>query len=373
MFNINDLVNQFFNSYDWIKIENKIAEINNILNNNSSSYENVDLVSLRKELSFLNDVFEIYKDAKFIYNSYEKVEIDLKNETDSEMILLFELEKESLFESLKEKVSELESKIYVVEKEQERSVFLEIRAGAGGLEASLFVADLARMYTLYSQKQNWNISIIDLMDNGIGGYKEIIMHIEGKRVFEKLRYEVGVHRVQRVPDTENSGRVHTSTVTVAVLPEAEEVEVNIDQKDLRIDTYRASGAGGQHVNKTDSAVRITHIPTGTVVACQDERSQHKNKAKAMKILQARIYAAEKEKNDSKMAKMRKDMVATADRSEKIRTYNFPQNRVSDHQINLTINRLEYIMQGELDEIIIELLNKGKIDRNINPYFLPFVL
>ncbi|HAU30445.1 MAG: Peptide chain release factor 1 [candidate division TM6 bacterium GW2011_GWF2_43_17] len=246
---------------------------------------------------------------------------------------------------------ELNEKLYPPDERDSRSVFLEIRAGAGGQEAALFVADLARLYTMYGTKKNWHVSLVSESPTEIGGFREVVLHVEGKGVYGCLKKEAGVHRVQRVPKTETAGRVHTSTVTVAVLPEAEEVEFSIDPGDLRIDVYRASGAGGQHVNKTESAVRITHIPTGVVVACQEERSQHKNKAKAMKILQSKLLDSQQAKTAQEQSAQRREMVGTGERAEKVRTYNYPQNRVTDHQVGLTLGKLDIIMEGELDEIV----------------------
>jgi peptide chain release factor 1 len=241
-------------------------------------------------------------------------------------------------------------------------VFLEIRSGTGGQEAALFAADLLRMYTAYALAHGWKTSLVSASPTDLGGYREIVLEIKGKGLYGRLKYESGVHRVQRVPETETGGRVHTSTATVAVLPEAKEVDVQINQSDLRIDTYRASGAGGQHVNTTDSAIRITHIPTGVVVACQDERSQHKNRTQAMKILQSRILSAEQEKQDQEESRMRKEQVGGAKRSEKVRTYNFPQNRVTDHQVSVTLKKLDQVMQGQLDEIIEALQDKEREER-----------
>ncbi len=233
----------------------------------------------------------------------------------------------------------------------ERNILLEIRAGTGGEEAALFVADLFRMYSRYAEKKGWKVEILSSHETGIGGFKEIIALISGDKVYSRLKYESGTHRVQRVPETETQGRIHTSAVTVAVLPEADEVDVDINPSDLRIDVYRASGAGGQHVNKTESAVRITHVPTGLVVQCQDERSQHKNKSKAMKVLAARLLELKQREQQAQQSQERRTIVGTGDRSERIRTYNFPQGRITDHRIGLTIYRLEDIMQGNLDEII----------------------
>lgn len=238
-----------------------------------------------------------------------------------------------------------------------KNAIIEVRAGSGGEEAALFAADLFNMYHRYAELKNWRFEILSISDTGIGGYKEASALIKGRDVFSKLKFESGVHRVQRVPETESSGRIHTSAATVAVLAEAEDVDVKIDDKDLRIDTYRASGAGGQHVNTTESAVRITHLATGIVVALQDEKSQHKNKAKAMKILRSRIYEAERYKKDMERAEVRKGQVGSGDRSERIRTYNFPQGRVSDHRINLTLYRIEDIVKnGQLDDFIEALIS-----------------
>jgi peptide chain release factor 1 len=233
----------------------------------------------------------------------------------------------------------------------QRNVIIEVRAGTGGDEAALFAGDLFRMYCRYADRKGWKVELLSTAEAGMGGYKEVIALISGKGVFARFKYESGTHRVQRVPETEAQGRIHTSACTVAVLPEAKDVEINIDPSDLRIDLYRASGAGGQHVNKTESAVRITHIPTGVVVACQDEKSQHKNKAKAMKVLQSRILDAMQAEQQAEMAADRKSQVGSGDRSGRIRTYNFPQGRCTDHRVGLTLYKLDAIMQGELDEII----------------------
>jgi len=245
----------------------------------------------------------------------------------------------------------------------EKSAILEIRAGTGGEEAALFAADLFRMYQRYADLHGWKVEMLDLSDTGIGGYKEVIASISGRGVFARLKFESGVHRVQRVPATEASGRIHTSAATVAVLPEAEEVDVHIDDKDLRIDVFRSSGPGGQSVNTTDSAVRITHLPTGIVVQQQDEKSQHKNKAKALKILRARLYEAEREKREAERAAARKSQVGTGDRSERIRTYNFPQGRVTDHRINLTLYDLDRVLAGDsLDKLIDALIAEDEAAR-----------
>ena len=243
-----------------------------------------------------------------------------------------------------------------------RAAMLEVRAGTGGDEAALFAGDLLRMYQRYAERQGWRVELISASASEVGGYKEVVASIAGAGVFAKLKFESGVHRVQRVPVTEAGGRIHTSAATVAVLPEAEEVDVQIEDKDLRVDIYRSSGAGGQHVNTTDSAVRITHIPTGIVVIQQDERSQHKNRAKAMKVLRTRLYEAERERLANERSGARKSMVGSGDRSERIRTYNFPQGRVTDHRINLTLHRLPEILEGELDELVGALVAEDEAER-----------
>jgi peptide chain release factor 1 len=273
---------------------------------------------------------------------------------------------ESELRELKEKIPALEHEIRVAllpkDEADERSAILEIRPAAGGDEAALFAGELFDMYQRYAVIRGWRFEILEFDDTGIGGIKNAVAEITGRNVFARLKYESGVHRVQRVPATESQGRIHTSTVTVAVLPEAEEVDVQIDEGDLRIDVYRASGAGGQHVNKTDSAVRITHIPTGTVVAMQEERSQHKNRAKAMKILRARIYEQQRASLAATRAADRRAQVGTGDRSERIRTYNFPQGRVSDHRINLTLYKIDRVMLGELDEFVDALTAEDQAAR-----------
>ena len=256
---------------------------------------------------------------------------------------------------LRAKIDQIEQELRLMlvprDPRDEKNIFLEIRAGAGGDEAGLFAAELFRMYSRYAEKKRWKVTLLDMSTTGVGGVKEVIAQIQGKGVYSKLKYESGVHRVQRVPATEASGRIHTSTITVAVLPEADDVDVQVEQKDLRIDTYCSSGPGGQSVNTTYSAVRITHIPTGEVVACQDERSQLKNREKAMKILKSRLLERERERQEAETAQDRKSQVGTGERSEKIRTYNFPQSRVTDHRIGLSLYRLDSVLDGELDEFI----------------------
>ncbi len=306
-----------------------------------------------KERSDLQPIYEKIQEYKKLLRGIEEAE-ELIKDADGDMRELAEEEMESL---KKEKpLVENELKIILLPKDprDDRNVILEIRAGTGGEEAALFAASLFRMYSKYSEAKRWKIDIIDSSPTGIGGLKEIVANITGKSAYSRLKYESGVHRVQRVPVTEASGRIHTSASTVAVLPEAEEIDVRIEDKDLRIDTFCSSGAGGQSVNTTYSAVRITHIPTGIVVQCQDERSQMKNREKAMKVLRSRILDVEMEKKERERALDRKTQVGTGDRSERIRTYNYPQNRVTDHRIGLTLHKLEQVMEGDLDEVIDSL-------------------
>jgi len=282
--------------------------------------------------------------------------------TDAEMRALAETERAELKAAIPDLEREIRVLLLPKDEADARNAILEVRAGTGGEEAALFAADLFRMYQRYAESRHWKFDLISLNETGIGGYKEAIATISGRGVFERLKFESGVHRVQRVPTTESGGRIHTSAATVAVLPEAEEVDVHIEEKDLRIDVYRSSGPGGQSVNTTDSAVRVTHAPSGIVVTCQDEKSQHKNKAKALTVLRARLYEHERAKADAERASARKTQVGSGDRSQRIRTYNFPQGRVTDHRINLTLHRLETIMAGELDEIIDALIADDQANR-----------
>ena len=303
-----------------------------------------DLKPIVQKFNEYNDIFKCIKDANEILESGDEelkilAEDDLKN---------YAGKPENL---------EQELKLMLLPKDaaDDGSAFLEIRAGAGGDEASIFAGDLFRMYSRLSEREGWNLEVIDIKPSEQGGLREVVTKLNGKSVFKILKFESGVHRVQRVPETESQGRIHTSTCTVAVLPEVEEVqEVNIDKNDLRVDTFRASGAGGQHVNKTESAIRLTHIPTGLVVTCQDESSQHKNKASAMKVLRSRLFALEQEKLNKDRDEMRKSLVSTGDRSAKIRTYNFPQGRITDHRINYTTHKLQVTLEGELDHLIEQL-------------------
>ncbi|MEQ8710211.1 MAG: peptide chain release factor 1 [Rhodospirillales bacterium] len=282
--------------------------------------------------------------------------------SDPEMRKLAEEE----FHQLKNRMPDLERKVQLAllpkDEADAKNAILEVRAGTGGEEAALFAADLFRMYQRYADIRGWRFEVLDMSETGIGGLKEASAEIRGHNVFARLKFESGVHRVQRVPETESGGRIHTSAATVAVLPEAEDVDLDIEDKDLRIDTYRASGAGGQHVNRTDSAVRITHLPTGTVVSIQDDKSQHKNRAKAMKILRSRIYDAERARLDQERSDSRRSQVGSGDRSERIRTYNFPQGRVTDHRINLTLYTLDRFVAGDMDEVIDSLISEDEAAR-----------
>jgi peptide chain release factor 1 len=303
-----------------------------------------------------------FKEYKNVEEEIAKLEPMLNDGLEPEMKEMIEEELSNLHEkkkSLDEKLKELLTPKEEDEYDEQRDVIMEIRAGTGGEESGLFVADLFRMYSKYIQSQGWKLEMFNSNPTGIGGFKEIIFGVRGDGVYKKLKFESGTHRVQRVPITEASGRIHTSAVTVAVLKEPDEIEIEILPEDLKIDTFRASGPGGQHVNVTDSAVRITHLPTGIVVTCQDERSQHKNKAKAMRVLRAELHARAEAQAKKEMAQERKSQVGTGDRSEKIRTYNYPQNRVTDHRIGLSLYKLESIMDGDLDELISALISAAK--------------
>ena len=310
----------------------------------------------------LVETYQRYKKAK---QDAEEAKLLLEEEKDEE---LRQLAKEELAES-RETVESLEQELKILllpkDPNDEKNVFVEIRGGAGGDEAALFAAELYRMYGRYAERRGWKTELASLNENGLGGFKEVVFMVQGRGAYSRLKYESGVHRVQRVPVTESGGRIHTSTVTVAVLPEAEEVDVEIDPNDIRVDVFRSSGNGGQCVNTTDSAVRITHYPTGIVVSCQDEKSQLKNKDKALKVLRARLYEMELAKQQAEISADRKSQVGTGDRSEKIRTYNFPQTRVTDHRIKLTTHRIDEIMDGELDEVIDGLITADQAAKLAN--------
>ncbi len=307
------------------------------------------LLKERNELEPIVQAFRAYRDAQRAQDEA------LEMLSDPEMKELAQEELQQAKADLARLEEELKVLLLPKDPNDEKNIFVEIRGGAGGEESALFAADLYRMYTMYADKRGWQTEVMNASETELGGYKEIVFRVAGDRVYSRLKFESGVHRVQRVPETESQGRVHTSTTTVAVLPEAEEVDFYLDPNDLRIDTFRSSGAGGQHINKTSSAIRITHIPTGTVVECQDERSQHKNRDKAMRVLRSRLYEAEVEKQQAAIAADRKSQVGTGDRSERIRTYNFPENRVTDHRIKLTLYKLDQFLNGDLDEVLDALI------------------
>lgn len=318
--------------------------------NDQNKYKN-----LRKEHADLSDIVEKYKEYKAAQNSIEESLTMLSEESDEE---IREMAKEELNDCKQRMVKiEEEIKILLIPKDpnDDKNVIVEIRGGAGGDEAALFASQLYRMYVMYAERNHWKIDMMNVNENGIGGFKEVIFMINGKGVYSKLKYESGVHRVQRVPVTESGGRIHTSTATVAIMPEAEEVDVELDMNDCKFDVFRSSGNGGQCVNTTDSAVRLTHIPTGIVISCQDEKSQLKNKDKAIRVLRSKLYELELEKAQNAEAEARKSQVGTGDRSEKIRTYNFPQGRVTEHRIKLTIYQIDDVMNGDLQEIIDSLI------------------
>ena len=336
-------------------------EIENLLVNSSELNSN-ELAELSKELSEIKLITELTKKKdELVKELLDLSEILNDKDSDSEIKEIANTE----FVSLKEKATNIERDIQFAllpkDKDDTRNVIIEVRAGTGGDEAGLFASDLFQMYEKLSIKNNWKFEVMEISETNVGGYKEAQANILGKGVFGRLKFESGVHRVQRVPSTETSGRIHTSAATVAVLPEAEDLEISIEEKDLRIDVFRSSGPGGQSVNTTDSAVRITHIPSGIVVSQQDEKSQHKNRAKAMKILQSRLYEAERQKQQDERSSSRKNQVGSGDRSERIRTYNFPQGRVTDHRISLTLHKLDKILQGEaLDELIDALIVEDRM-------------
>jgi peptide chain release factor 1 len=306
---------------------------------------------LAKAAAELAEVVEKFEAYKRLLTRLSEARHILAEDGDREMRDLAQAEVDDLSARQGRMEEELRQLLLPRDPNDERNVFVEIRAGAGGDEAALFAADLARLYTKYAERQRWRVEVMDSHPTGVGGFKEVILFIQGRGAWSRLKFERGVHRVQRVPVTESSGRIHTSTVTVAVLPEAEEVDVRVEDKDLRVDVYRASGPGGQGVNTTDSAVRITHLPTGLVVTCQDERSQLKNRAKALRVLRARLLERAQDERAAAIAADRRSQVGTGERSERIRTYNFPQARVTDHRIGLTLHRLPAVMEGDLDELV----------------------
>jgi peptide chain release factor 1 len=336
-------------------VVDRYDELNELISDPEVIADTRRFMELSKEEADLRDTVEAYRQYQNVVSQINDDNEMLHEKLDDEMT---EVVKEELKELEPQKTA-LEDKIRLLllpkDPNDDKNIVMEIHGAAGGDEASLFAADLFDMYSRYAEKQGWSVEVVDRNETEVGGFKEIVMLISGNKVYSKLKYESGAHRVQRVPVTESAGRLHTSTATVGVMPEAEDVDIDIDPKDIRTDVYRSSGAGGQHINKTSSAVRMTHLPTGIVVAMQDERSQQQNRAKAMQILRSRVYNYYREQEESAYDEQRKSAVGTGDRSERIRTYNYPQNRVTDHRIGLTLNKLDKIMNGDLDDVIDALI------------------
>ena len=341
-------------------VKENFKELTDKLTNPEVIANQAEFQRLAKKRSEMESIVNAYDEYTAMLKKLKDAESMVETETDSELKELAELEVSELKPQIEKMEGQLRLLLIPKDEDDQKNTIFEIRAGTGGEEAALFAADLYRMYTRYAEKQGWKCELMSMNDTGLGGIKEVVFSIQGNGVFGKLKFESGVHRVQRVPETEAGGRIHTSAATVAVLPEAEEVDVQIDENDLRVDVFRASGPGGQCVNRTDSAVRITHLPTGLVVSCQDEKSQHKNKAKAIRILRARLFDKVKEEKDSARAENRRNQVGSGDRSERIRTYNFPQQRLTDHRINLTLYKLDEVMEGNLDEIIDALIEADNL-------------
>ena len=341
--------------------DKRYSELNRKLYEPSVAADPEAYRKIMKEIKSIEEIVLTYRDYKAAVQT-EQDSLEILEGGDSELRELAQME----LDDAKEKIDELSEQLKILllpkDPNDDRNVIVEIRGGAGGEESALFSAVLFRMYTMYAEKRGYRVEVVNVNETELGGYKEISFMIEGDGAYSRFKYESGVHRVQRVPETESQGRVHTSTTTVAVLPEAEDVELEIDPKDLKIDTFRSSGAGGQHINKTSSAIRVTHIPTGTVVECQDERSQYKNKDKALKVLKSRLLKEKQDKQASEIAADRKSQVGTGDRSERIRTYNYPQGRLTDHRIGLTLYKLEDILNGNLDEVIDALVTADRAEK-----------
>jgi len=336
------------------KIKERYELVNQQLSDPAVISDRKKMITLGKERSELEEIVQVYQNYKTVLDNLRGNKEIIDANEDAELVEMAEIE----LEDLNKQIEDLEEEIKIIllpkDPNDDKGVIIEIRAGTGGDEAALFAGDLFRMYTRFAENKGWKLEIIDINDTGLGGLKEVVFSLDGPNVYGDLKFESGVHRVQRVPETEGSGRVHTSAASVAVLPEAEDVQVEINPADLKIDVFRSGGAGGQSVNKLETAIRITHLPTKIVVSCQDERSQLKNKNKAMKVLKARLYDLELKKHNDQISAKRKSMVGSGDRSDKIRTYNFPQNRITDHRIGLTLYNLSNIVEGELNELIEQI-------------------
>lgn len=349
--------------FDKIEIFSKrYDELNNRLYDPIVASDATKFNEIMKEVKSIEPIVLKYREYKKAQQTIKDSLEILETEKDKEIRELAQMEMEEAKDSLDGIEEELKILLLPKDPNDERNVIMEIRGGTGGEESSLFAGDLFRMYSMYADKHGFKIEVLSSNETGLGGYKEISFMVNGEGAYSKLKYESGTHRVQRVPETESSGRVHTSAVTVAVLPEADDVEIDINPNDLQIDTFRSSGAGGQHINKTSSAIRITHLPTGMVVECQDERSQYKNKDKALKVLKSRLLKIEQDKQNAEISENRKSQVGSGDRSEKIRTYNFPQSRVTDHRIGLTLYKLDDILNGNIDEIIDALIAYDRAEK-----------
>ena len=343
-------------------IENKYEELNKKIIDPEIIAQTSEWQKLAKEHADIEPIVIKYREYMKVKNTIEEDKEMLKEKLDDEMKALLKEEISEKEKDLEELEKELKILLIPKDPNDDKNVIVEIRAGAGGDEAGLFAGDLFRMYSRYAERQRWKVEIMSTSEQGVGGFKEVIFMIKGKGAYSKLKYESGVHRVQRVPETESSGRIHTSTATVAVLPEAEDIDIEINQNDIRVDVFRSSGNGGQSVNTTDSAVRITHLPTGMVVSCQDEKSQLKNKEKAMKILKTRLYDKMLREQQDEIAESRRSQVGSGDRSERIRTYNFPQGRITDHRINKTIYKLGAFLDGEIDEMVEALITLDQAEK-----------
>jgi len=344
-------------------IENRFEELNLRLAEPDVINDQAQYTKLMKEHADLSEIVEKYREWKKFRKAFEDARLMLDEKTDPELEKMIEQEMKEASAGMEKTEKELKILLMPKDPNDDKDIIIEIRAGAGGEEAALFAADLMRMYTHYAESRGWTVNLIDANPTEIGGFKEVVLEVEGKGAYSRFKFESGVHRVQRVPVTESSGRIHTSTVTVAVLPEPDELdEIEINPADIEVDTFRASGAGGQHVNKTSSAIRITHIPTGIVVTCQDQRSQHKNREKALRVLKAKLNEMERQKHFNEVAENRRAQVGTGDRSERIRTYNFPQRRVTDHRIGYTLYRIDEFLNGDIEELIEALITSDQAEK-----------